>query len=237
MKISASVIEGLWDALPVVLGCVPIGMAHGLLSQQAGLVIWVPLGMSLFVCAGASQFIAVSMLQSGAGPVAVVGTTFIVNFRHLLMSASIAPSLALWTKRQRLLTGCLLTDESFAVLSARFAAVTVKPAEAITLNATIYLAWALSVSTGFHLGSLIARPEAWGLDFALPAMFAGLLLPVCQSYPAIIAAVAGGVTAVLLTLLGLKTWAAFIGALVGATVGVFFGGSEQGSVQGSEHIG
>jgi predicted branched-subunit amino acid permease len=95
------------------------------------------------------------------------------------------------------------------------------------VNAIIYFTWASSVATGFHLGFLVARPEAWGLDFALPAMFAGLLLPVCRRRPAVIAAAAGGATAVLLTRLGLKTWAAFTGALVGATVGVIFGGSER----------
>jgi 4-azaleucine resistance transporter AzlC len=226
MENFTAVIEGIRDALPVVLGCVPIGMAHGLLSQQAGFAIGVPLGMSLFVFAGASQFIAISMLQSGAGLITIIGTTFIVNFRHLLMSASLAPYLTSWTTRQRLLTGCMLTDESFAVLSARFATAAVKPMEAIALNVTIYLAWTLSVAAGFHLGFLVAKPEAWGLDFALPAMFAGLLLPACRRRPAMIAAAAGGVTSVLLTCLELKPWAAFTGALVGATIGVVFKGSE-----------
>jgi 4-azaleucine resistance transporter AzlC len=226
MKNSTSAIKGIRDALPIVLGCIPIGMAHGLLAQQAGFLIWVPLGMCLFVFAGASQFTAISMLQNGAEPVAIVVTTFIVNFRHLLMSASIAPRLTSWTMRQRLLTGCMLTDESFAVLSARFATVAVEPMEAIALNVSIYFAWALSVAAGFHLGFLIANPEAWGLDFALPAMFVGLLLSVCRCRSAIIAAVAGGVTSVLLTQMELKTWAAFTGALVGATIGAVLGGSE-----------
>jgi 4-azaleucine resistance transporter AzlC len=226
MKNSTSITKGIRDALPVVLGFVPIGMAHGLLARQAGFLIWAPLGMCLFVFAGASQFIAISMLQNGAEPVAIVVTTFIVNFRHLLMSASLAPRLTSWTTRQRLLTGCMLTDETFAVLSARFAADAVEPTEAIALDVTVYLAWALSVAAGFYLGFLIANPEAWGLDFALPAMFAGLLLPACRHRPAMIAAAAGGATAVLLTQLELKTWAAFTGALVGATVGAALGGSE-----------
>jgi 4-azaleucine resistance transporter AzlC len=226
MKNSSSVIKGMRDALPIVLGCIPIGMAHGLLTQQAGFFIWVPLGMCLFVFAGASQFTAISMLQNGAEPVAIIVTTFIINFRHLLMSASLAPHLTSWTMQQRLLTGCMLTDESFATLSARFTTVAVKPTEAIALHVTIYFTWALSVVAGFYLGFLIVNPEAWGLDFALPAMFAGLLLPVCRNRPAIIAAAAGGVTSVLLTQLGLKTWGAFTGALIGATAGVVLGGSK-----------
>jgi 4-azaleucine resistance transporter AzlC len=79
----ASFKKGMRDALPVVLGSVPIGMAHGLLTQQAGFAVEVPLFLSIFVFAGSSQFIAVSMLQAGAKPMAVIGMTFIVNFRHL----------------------------------------------------------------------------------------------------------------------------------------------------------
>jgi 4-azaleucine resistance transporter AzlC len=211
---------GMKDALPIVLGIVPIGLAYGLLGQQAGLSFWVVLGLSLFVFAGASQFIAISMFLGGAEPVLIVGTTFIVNFRHLLMSAAIAPRLKSWTVRQRLMMGSMLTDESFAVHSARFARNDVNPAAAITLNIIIYLVWAAAGVAGFHLGPLIARPEAWGLDFALPAMFIGLLLPICTNRPAAIAAVCGGATSALFHLLGLGRWGVFIGALVGATVGV-----------------
>jgi 4-azaleucine resistance transporter AzlC len=223
VKGSAFVARGIREALPAILGCIPIGMAHGLLTQQAGFAVWLPLALSLFVFAGASQFVAVSMLQNGAGPAVVIGTAFIVNFRHLLMSASLAPCLKSWTMRQRLLTGCLLTDESFALLSADFAGDGIEPTAAIALSVSIYIVWTLSVVTGFHMGSLIANPAAWGLDFALPAMFAGLLLPICTRRPAVVAGVCGGATSTLLHCLGFGAWGAFIGALVGATAGSFPG--------------
>lgn len=215
--------KGVREASPIVLGYVPIGMAYGLLAQQAGFSIWFPLCLSLFVFAGSSQFIAVSMFSRGMDAIAIIGTTFIVNFRHLLMSASLAPRLSSWKTPQRLLLGTLLTDESFAVHSARFAHGDVDPTEALALSLTAYAAWAASGVAGFHLGTLIARPEAWGLDFALPAMFVGLLVPFCTHRPAVTAAVCGGATSVLLYCLGGETWAAFIGAVVGATAGVAFG--------------
>jgi 4-azaleucine resistance transporter AzlC len=217
----ASVRKGLRDVLPIILGAVPIGMAHGLLAQQAGFAVEVPLFMSLFVFAGSSQFIAVSMLQAGANPLAVVGTTFIVNFRHLLMSASLAPRLKWWTTPQRLLLGCTLTDENFAVHSANFAAGDNDTTAALTVNLSMYPAWALSVVSGFQMGNLIERPEAWGLDFALPAMFLGLLLPICTRRPAVAAALCGGAVSLLLHRLGFGRWAAFTGALAGATAGTF----------------
>jgi 4-azaleucine resistance transporter AzlC len=217
----ASVRKGIRDALPIILGAAPIGMAHGLLTQQAGFAVEVPLFMSLFVFAGSSQFIAVSMLQAGSSPLAVVGTTFIVNFRHLLMSASIAPRLKPWTTLQRLLMGCMLTDETFAVHTANFAAGRADTTAALSLNFTMYVMWALSVVSGFQMGNLIERPEVWGLDFALPAMFLGLLLPICTRRPAVAAALCGGAVSLLLHRLGFGRWAAFTGALAGATAGAF----------------
>jgi 4-azaleucine resistance transporter AzlC len=175
--------------------------------------------MSLFVFAGSSQFIAVSMLQAGAEPLAVIGTTFIVNFRHLLMSASIAPYLRSWTGTQRLLMGCTLTDETFVVNSANFAAGNIDTTAALSLNFSLYALWTLSVVSGFWLGNLIEKPEVWGLDFALPAMFLGLLLPLCARRPAVAAALCGGAASLLLHRLGFGRWAAFTGALAGATVG------------------
>ena len=75
--------NGIKAAFPIVLGYVPIGMAYGLLAQQAGLGIAMTFSLSFFVFAGASQFMAVSMLSGGVAPIVIVSTTFIVNFRHL----------------------------------------------------------------------------------------------------------------------------------------------------------
>lgn len=212
--------KGIEAALPIVLGYVPIGMAYGLLAQQTGLGVWMTFSLSFFVFAGASQFMAVSMLSGEADALVIVGTTFIVNFRHLLMSASLAPYLASWKKWQRLALGGMLTDESFAMHSARFDQNKRNATEAIALNVTAYLAWVISGLFGFFLSSLVAEPKAFGLDFALPAMFIGLLLPICTHRPAVVAALCGGIAALILYLLGVGAWAAFIGALLGATAGV-----------------
>jgi predicted branched-subunit amino acid permease len=69
---------------------------------------------------------------------------------------------------------------------------------------------------------MIANPEAWGLDFALPAMFVGLLLFACKNKIGAAAAIVGGATSVGLHLMNAGSWAAFFGALAGATVGVTF---------------
>ena len=221
-QIAYSIGKGIKQAFPIILGIIPIGIAYGILAQQTGLGLWPTLGLSLLVFAGASQFMAVSMIQNGVESVAIIGITFIVNFRHVLMSASVAPSLGSWKTWQRLLLGGMLTDESFVMHSLNFSRGDRDPVLAVSLNFAIYVSWAAASTVGYTLGAMIANPEAWGLDFALPAMFVGLLLSACGNKPAIAAAVAGGTVSVGLHLLNAGSWAAFIGALTGATAGVCF---------------
>jgi len=227
--IASSVKKGVKQALPIVLGYAPIGAAYGLLAQQAGLGLWHTLGLSLFVYAGASQFMAVSMIQSGIETAVIIGTTFIVNFRHVLMSASITPYLGLWKTWQRVSLGGMLTDETFALHSLNFRRSDTDPISAISLNATAYVTWATAGMAGYNLGAVIINSKAWGLDFALPAMFVGLLVSACGNKAAVVAAVAGGAASVGLLLLNAGNWAAFLGALAGATAGLFFSIKEDAS--------
>ena len=221
-EFASSVAKGVRQAFPIVLGLVPIGAAYGLLSQQAGLGIWPTLGLSLFVFAGASQFMAVSMMQSGMETAVIIGSTFIVNFRHVLMSASLTPYLGSWKTWQRILLGGMLTDESFVLHSLNFGRGDLDLISAVTINITAYVTWAVTGMAGHSLGVMIANPETWGLDFALPAMFVGLLLSACGNKPAVAAAVAGGFVSVGLHLMNAGSWAAFFGALAGATAGVLY---------------
>jgi 4-azaleucine resistance transporter AzlC len=201
-------------------------MAFGLLAQQTKLGVWPTLGLSVFVFAGAAQFMAVSMMAGGAAAAVIVSTAFIVNFRHVLMSASLSPMLVSWGKLQRTALGWMLTDESFALHSVYFAGGDVEPAPAIALNVTAYLSWAAAGMAGYRLGALIESPETWGVDFALPAMFIGLLIPTCKNRPAVTAALCGGGASVALHLSGAGSWAAFLGALVGATAGTLAWGDD-----------
>ena len=134
----SSVWRGVKQALPVILGLVPTGMAYGILAQQTGLGIWVTLGLSLFVFAGASQFMAVSMMHNAVEGGAIIGATFMVNFRYVLMSASIAPYLNNWKTWQRVLFGGMLTDENFILHSLNFSNGVIDFVSVFALNFSIY---------------------------------------------------------------------------------------------------
>jgi 4-azaleucine resistance transporter AzlC len=172
------------------------------------------------VYAGASQFIAAGLFAAGVPPLSIVLTTFIVNLRHMLMSASIAPHLRAWSKPVLSVFAYQLTDETFAVHSTRFVSGTPNKVEALCVNAMAQAAWVSGSLLGAIGGQFVPDPKPWGLDFALPALFVALLVLQIHDRVQVIVALLTGLVAVGLTLLGLGQWAVVLATLVGATLGV-----------------
>lgn len=88
---------GVVKTLPLALGAVPFGLAYGVIAIQAGLTVAETVLMSLLVFAGASQFMAVVMIQSGVGVPLVIASTLLINLRHLMMGLSLSPYLTALT--------------------------------------------------------------------------------------------------------------------------------------------
>lgn len=214
---------GVRGAVPIVMGYVPIGLALGVLAAQAGLTPVDTGAMSVFVYAGASQFIGVSMLAAGLSPMTIALTTFLVNLRHLLMSAALSPYMKHVRRAQGAFLAFFVTDESFAVSVAAFqkrgkADVTYM----IGLYGTSYASWVLATVVGALVGGAFVVPDSLALDFALSAMFIGLLAGQLKDHPAIIVAV----VAVAVTIFGhtaLGGWTVMVAAIFAAAVGVGVG--------------
>lgn len=213
-------LTGVSQALPIVLGYVPIGIAYGILAQKAGLSAWNTMLMSLIVFAGSSQLIAVGLFEAGAPGLSVILTTFVVNLRHLLMSAAVAPYLKRWRKAELAAFAYELTDETFAVHSVRFAAHGPNQAEAFTINLIAQAAWLLGSWLGLMVGGLISDARPLALDYALPAMFIALLVMQIKDRVQIGVAVLTGLLAVGLLLAGVNQWNVILATLAGASVGV-----------------
>lgn len=213
---------GFGLAVPVMLGYVPVAFAFGVLGHTAGLPWWAMAAMSLFVYGGSSQFAALQLITVGAAPYAVVLTTFVVNLRHLLLAASVAPRLARWRRHEQALFSYELTDEAFAVHSAQYAERADRPkAEVFTFNAAVHASWVAGTVLGILAGDLVRNVEALGLDYALPAMFMALLAAgVIADLRGLAVALVAGVGAVALTLLGLQYWSVLLAAAVAATFGL-----------------
>jgi 4-azaleucine resistance transporter AzlC len=167
--------EGVKAATPIVLGYLPVALAFGVLAQRAGMTPFHVGLMSLLVYAGSSQFIAVEMISEGIMGLPIVIATFFVNLRHFLMSST----LSLYLKKTPLRTLCLLsaqlTDESFAVAMSEPSKIENRPSYLFGLQITSQLAWICGSVAGALFGSLIDH-EGYGLPFALPGLFIGLLV-------------------------------------------------------------
>ncbi len=215
--------SGFKAASPIVLGYLPIGFAFGVLARTAGLSVAEVGLMSLIVYAGSAQFIGVNMLAAGAAMPAILSTTFLVNLRHLLMSTALVPSLRESRPWQNALLAYGITDESFAVSTSVLQGRSIGPAFMAGLHVTAQSSWVVASVVGALVGQLAGNQEALGLDFALSAMFIGLLMPHLQgegSNPRRIAAAVGAAVAVAMALGGLSSWGIIVATLVAATVGV-----------------
>ena len=197
--IKNAVFQGLGAAWPVCLGYVPIGLAFGVLAQKAGLNSLEIALMSIFVFAGSSQFIAVSMLSVGASTASIILTTFAVNLRHLLMSSSLAVFVTKATRKKIALFAYGVTDESFAVNHARFSKNTWDLNRALVVNHAANITWITSTIIGGISGRFIPA-GAFGIDYALIAMFICLLIFQLKGRLYVITAVTAGALAVALSL-------------------------------------
>ncbi|WP_410511142.1 AzlC family ABC transporter permease [Paenibacillus sp. BR2-3] len=172
-----SFMKGVKDCLPTLLGYLSIGFAAGVVEKTAGLSIPEIAMMSIILYAGSAQFIAAGMIAAGSTGMSIIITILFVNLRHLLLSAALSPYFRQLTPLRNMLIGSLLTDETFGVAineSARKKNISEKWMHG--LNITAYLNWIIANIAGAFLGQWITNPEKFGLDFALPAMFIGLLV-------------------------------------------------------------
>ena len=205
---------------PIALGYIPVGFAYGVLSQKTGLSAANTLLMSVIVYAGSSQLIAVGLLGAGAPALSVVLTTFVVNLRHLLMSAAVSPHLKSWKRRELLAFAFHLTDETFAVHISNFAVGSPSKAAVFLINIIAQTSWVLGTWLGVVGGGLVTDVERFALDYALLTMFIALLVLQIKDYLQVVVAILTGLLSVGLLMLGMEQWHVIGATLLGATAGV-----------------
>jgi len=177
MDDSLSVRTAMKDTLPTVFGYIGIGISFGIVAASAGMSVLMATLMSLIVYAGSAQFILVSLLAIGTPIFSIVLSVFLVNSRMILMSMTTANFFKKNSIFENILIGSLITDESFALSMNKLNFTNGKLGFKWfnTVNVMAYLVWAASTMVGAMLGKIISNPEKLGLDFALVAMFIGLL--------------------------------------------------------------
>lgn len=213
-------LKGVRGAAPIVLGYIPIGFAFGVLAIQQGLSITEIFFMSLLVYAGSAQFIGTALIASGAAFSSIIFTTFLVNLRHLLMSASLSPYLKHLTTPILSLISFGITDETYAVSISEVKGQNTSAGYFAGLHITSQCGWILSTVLGGVLGNFIPDPMRWGIDFALSAMFIGLLFMQIKHRKDIIVALCAGSISLFLSINLSDSWSVIIAALLAAAMGV-----------------
>jgi len=171
---------GALETVPLVVAAFPFGIVFGALAHSIGLGFDVALGMSLIVFAGASQFIAITLLASATLVPVIVFTVFIVNLRQMLYSANLMHHVEHWPQPLRALLAFWLTDETFAVVSDRLNR---HPGEAglrwfyLGSALLMYSFWQIATVVGYTLGERIPGLADWGLDVAMIVAFIGIVTP------------------------------------------------------------
>jgi len=216
-----SFLTGARLALPVVLGYLTVGFAFGVLAVQAGLSPLTVGLMSYFVYAGAAQLIAAQLLASNVGIAGIVFMTFVVNLRHLLMSAAMTPYLRTWSRLRQAWFSFEMTDETFALNIGRFASHGVNKEEALGLNSFAHAGWVVGGILGALFDASISDLTYLGLDFALPGMFIALLLPHVRIPRKLFALCLGASFSLIFALLGAGQWNVILATLCAATLAAF----------------
>jgi 4-azaleucine resistance transporter AzlC len=214
--------HGWRDMIPLIVGGVPFGIIYGALGVTAGIPPITVAAMSLFVFAGSSQFIAVGLVGAGASLPVIWLTTLVVNVRHALYSATLAPYVKHLPQRWLVPLAFMLTDESFVMAVQRYQQPDESPHKHwyfLGANLAMYVPWFLSTVIGIVAGTAIPDTSRLGLDFAMSATFIGMVIPMIKNRPTLLAVVVGGGMAILAyglpNQLGL-----FVAALSGMIAGV-----------------
>ncbi len=170
-------LQGVKQGIPIALGYIPIAITFGLLATSADIPHYIIILMSIMVFAGASQFVAINLLALQTSGWEVIITTFMVNLRHLLMSASLAPKLeSNLTKKIKALLAFGITDETFSLAS--LSKKDTLPANfMLGLSSIAYSSWVSGTIVGVLLGSQLPAVLQNSMGIALYAMFLGLLIP------------------------------------------------------------
>jgi 4-azaleucine resistance transporter AzlC len=212
--------NGVRAEIPLLIGVFPFGMIYGALALNAGLSTLASQMMSSMVFAGSAQFITAQLVHDAAPAFVIIVTIAVVNLRHMLYSASLAPYLHDLSFRWKALLSYLLTDEAYAPTIIKYerdgGAGPVSHWFLLGAGFSLWFTWQVSTALGIFLGAAI--PEDWPLDFALPLTFIAMVVPILKNRPMVASALSAGVVALLAFSLPYK-----LGIILAALTGILVG--------------
>ncbi len=216
---------GLKGEFPILPGVVPFGMIYGVSALSAHIPPLTALGMSSVVFAGSSQFIIVQLVAAGTPPIIIILTAFIVNIRHMLYSASLAPFVKRLPKHWKWLLAYLLTDEAYVVTISHYRKDEEADEQALYYKhwyffgagLALWSTWQASTAIGIFLGTQV--PASLSLDFTSTLTFIALVVPSLKDRASIVAALTAGIVALVAYTLPFKLSLA-VATIIGIAAGL-----------------
>jgi len=240
-EIKKEFLNGIRAELPILAGVVPFGMIYGVLALESGLTTAQSQAMSAIVFAGSSQFVATQMISAGTPGLVMILTIAVINLRHALYSASMAPYLHHLRPAWKWLLAYLLTDEAYVVSAIHYQNTdplyqsAAGPLEEhsrasaplgerkdnrhwffLGAGLALWASWQLSTAAGIFLGAVV--PASWSLDFTLALTFIALVVPNLKDRAVVAAALSAGVVAIIAVAAPYK-----LGLMIAALVGILSG--------------
>lgn len=209
------------DSLGIMVSAGGFGLVYGLSARAAGFSPIEASAMSLLVFAGASQFVAVGYVLGGFSWLAVVLLTAFINARHVLYGAALAPYLVDQPKPLRAAMAHVLTDEAFALAIAHFRRIGHADVRGYWIGAILstFIPWNVATLVGVTIGGSIPDPGRFGLDIIFPAAMGGLAVGLITGRREFVAALAGAVIAVAISV----AWDPAAGIILGGVLGPLLG--------------
>lgn len=211
---------GIRALLPLLIGVAPFGLIYGVVALQGGLSPLEAQLMSSIVFAGSAQFLFAQLAGMAAPGAVIIGAVGLINLRHALYSASVAPYLAHLPPRWKGLLAYLLTDEAYAAAITPMMRPENRPVAHWILfgaGSALWLGWQIATAAGILIGARL--PRDLPLDFALPLTFIAIVVPLISDRARLVTALIAGGGAVALSGLPYKT-----GLLIAALAGMAVGG-------------
>jgi predicted branched-subunit amino acid permease len=212
--------DGVVELLPAMIAAAPIALLYGAIATTKGLS---PLEVALssgLVFAGGAQLAAIELWTTPVPIAALVLSTFLINARYVLMSASLAPKVAHLSFPGRLLGFHVLADENWALAERRALRGPITAAYFFGMGAVFWVNWVAWSWAGTIVGPLLGDPRRFGADFAFTAIFIGLVAGFVTTTRAGLVVVVSAVAATAAFLAFGSPWHVLAGALAGMAAAV-----------------
>lgn len=214
--------QGYRATMPLMVGVAPFGLVFGAVAIGSGMSVIETVSMSIIVLAGSSQFIGAQLIGEDTPALIVTLTTFVVNLRHFLYSASLASFVRPLSKGWRALLAYMMVDEVYAIVITRHLKRDLSPIELAWFftgsGICLISLWWASTLVGALIGDILPEDTRDALGFTLPLIFTAIVVPSLKTRPMLFAAISAAITGIVCAPMPNR-----LGLLVAAAVGIAVG--------------